>query len=59
MSTVYTDGKKHKYAIFKSRKERDAVVKQLRSDGWQVECSSFTIEGVSWYEYEAVQEKGE
>ena len=33
---IYTDGKRHKDDSFTIRKQRDIVVKKLRSEGWDV-----------------------
>ena len=55
--SVYTDGKRHKHDGFKTRAERDAVVKELRRDGWTVEAKKTRIEGEDWYYYEATKER--
>lgn len=54
--TGYTDGKKHKHDGFKTRAERDAVVKELRKSGWTVTVKKYQIEGDEWWTYEAVKD---
>jgi hypothetical protein len=55
--TAYTDGKRHKHDGFKTRAERDAVVKELRKDGWTVTVKKWNMDGEDWFTYEAEKER--
>ena len=54
---VYTDGKRHKHDMYKTRKERDAIVKQLRSEGWTVTVKKWNFDGDDRFTYEATWDK--
>ena len=54
---VYTDCKRHKHGGFKTRAERDVVVKQLRNEGWTVTVKKWNMDGDDWFTYEAVKER--
>ena len=56
VQTAYTDGKRHRHDGFKTRAERDAVVKELRSSGWTVEVKKYNFDGEDWYTYEATMD---
>lgn len=54
---VYTDDKKHKSDTFRTRKDRDEIVKELRKDGWNVKVGKDNnFNGPrAYYWYEAVK----
>ncbi len=55
MTTIYVDGRQHKDGILFTRTERDAIVKQLRAEGWTVEVGKIRVEGRDIWTYKAIK----